>query len=143
MKAKGGENMKKKKQQTRNLIILAVVTVGIVLGLWAMNSKFSLNSKADYNDCKPTGVYALLNPNSCIEFKRKKSDGMLCGYRNVEMKYCTSDKYKPKPTKTDCKPSGEFNWVYPTNETKVCKERMYDSSGTFCGYRAAKEKDCQ
>lgn len=135
--------MKKKKEQTKNIIVLAVLIVGIVLGLLAMNSNFSLNSKADYNDCKPTGLYSLLNTNNCIEWKIKQSNGQRCGYRQVEMKYCTSDKYKPEPTKTACKPSGEFNWVYPTIITKVCKERMNDSSGRFCGYRAAKEKDCQ
>lgn len=85
--------MKKKKQQTRNLIVLAVVTVGIVLGLWAMNSKFSFNSKAAGANCF-SGIYMKGGDKKCYEVQAQC--GAKCCNKVVDNSKCKDSKYKYK-----------------------------------------------
>lgn len=82
--------MKKKKQQTRNLIVLAVLIVGIILGLWAMNSNFSLNSKAS-EKC-PGGTFSIGPDNNCYELAAR-SYGSGCRNKRVAFQKCRNAKY--------------------------------------------------
>lgn len=128
----GGENMKKKKQQTRNLIILAIVTVGIVLGLWAMNSSLNLNSNASGN-CTG-GSFGILNGN-CYEMWPRPCNGGCCS-KKVSMNRCEDYKYNPKKFKksaSDCKGNG-----YDTDKDGNC----YLIDGKVCDYSGNIGNDC-
>jgi len=131
--------MKKKKQQTKNLIILAVVTVGIVLGLWAMKSNFSLNSKAA-EKCKGGG-YFLGNLNTCYQENAKTcSNGYKCCAKKVEYSKCKNKPYynylkKQKKSVNDCKGNGysPASWggcyliggkVCGTDSERCCNKRV-------------------
>jgi hypothetical protein len=82
----------KKKKQIKNLIILAVVTVGIVLGLWAMKSSLNPNSNAS-GKCQG-GSFGIFNGN-CYEMW-PRSCGSGCCSEKVSMNKCKNYKYYPK-----------------------------------------------
>lgn len=91
--------MKKKKQQTRNLIVLVVLIVGIVLGLWAMNSNFSLNSKAAGANCF-SGIYIKGGDRKCYEVQAQC--GAKCCNKVVDNSKCRDSKYN-EPNGLKCK----------------------------------------
>jgi len=84
--------MKKKRQQTRNLIILAIVTVGIVLGMWAMNSNLSSDSKAAGKTCL-SGIFIKGADAKCYEVMAVQC-GLKCCNRQVANIKCRDSKYK-------------------------------------------------